>query len=713
VTARFAFVALLVVAAAGPAAAGARLADETSPYLRSHIKDAVDWRPWGTDALAEAARTGKPILLSIGYSACRWCHVMQRESYRDAETGTIINRHFVPILIDREERPDMDGLYQWKAAFLGRPTGWPLTMFLTPDGHAFFGGTYFPKEPIGEHPSFKTVLARVYETWQANREGLSSDAMKASELLGAALAPKAGTVTIAMLDHAADEFLKSVDPFHGGFDPPPKFPHGVVLEALWRAYLRTGNAEMREAVVLTLRKMAEGGIYDHVGGGFFRYATDAAWQVPHFEKMLDVNAVMLALLTEVWRETNDPLLAKRVRETADFMLNEMRLAGGAFATSLDAESDAPANRSRDGAYYLWSTNEIARTLGEATVLFRQAFALAAPENANIDGPDDPGTLYRTDATMAELAKAEVVSLDGLEEKLATSFKKLRMIRDMRPRPPRDDKMLADWNGMAIAALTEAGLAFGEKRWIKAAADAFAVAARALTGADGRLRQSWHMDRAGALAPVASIGQMARAALALYEAIGDKAYLDKAETWVDGALRNHWDNAEGGFFAAAVDAGRQAVRLKPAIDTANPSGNAVMAEVLARLYYLTGDEAKRGVAERILNVFGGTIEAQPFGTTGLMNATDTLRRALQVVLVGARGEAATEKLLRHAFRFSLPTRVLDVIADGTRLPDTHPAHGKGQVDGRPTAYVCRGAVCSLPVTDESGLSETLAAMRQGS
>jgi uncharacterized protein YyaL (SSP411 family) len=708
-----ALIVATVLAGATPALGGSRLAQETSPYLQSHVNDAVDWRPWGEDALAEAAREGKPILLSIGYSACRWCHVMQRESYTDAETGSLINQYFVPVLIDREERPDVDALYQWKAALLGRPTGWPLTMFLTPEGHAFFGGTYFPKEPIGEFPSFKTVLARVAEAWRANRDEITANAAKASAALGEALGPQPGTVTVAGLDAAARELLTMIDPFYGGFEPAPKFPHAVALEGLWRASLRTGDKAMGDAVVLTLGKMAEGGVYDHVGGGFFRYAIDPAWQVPHFEKMLDVNAVLLVLLTEVWRETGDSVLAKRVSETAAFLLNELRLANGAFATSLDAESDAPEGRSRDGAYYLWSARELERALGDNVGLFRQAFGLAAPERATVDGPDDPGILYRTEQDLAALAKDSGLPPAAVEERLEAALAALHAARAERPKPRRDDKVLADWNALAIVALAEAGLAFNEPRWLDAAAQAFAFAAQALVDDRGRLRQSWHRDRAGALAPVGSIAQMARAALTLYEATGDRTYRQKAETWIATALAHHWDMAHGGFFAAAPDAGLHVVRLKPGLDNPNPSGNAVASEVLARLYYLTGDESKRAAAERTLALFGGTLAAQPFGATGLINAADTLRRALQVVVVGTRGEPETNALLRKIFRTSLPTRVLEVIAPGEPLPETHPAYGKGQVDGRATAYVCRGAVCSLPVTDETALARTLIEMRQGS
>lgn len=693
---------LLVAAATGSAPAGAatRLAQETSPYLRLHAKDAVDWRPWGEAALAEAKRDEKPILLAIGYFACRWCHVMQRESYLDPAIAEIIHRDFVPVLVDREERPDLDAAYILQASMLGLPTGWPLTLFLSPAGEVFFGGTYYPKVETGGVPSFAKVLTEVAGVWRENPAALAAEAARLAVALRRSLVPRAGSLDADEIDAAQRSLLEQTDPFHGGFGKSTKFPRASALEALWRAHLRTGDKDYADAVVAALKAMAEGGIYDHVGGGYFRYTVDPEWRVPHYEKMLNVNAALLALLTETWRETGDDLLARRARETAAFLLAEMRLPSGAFASALDAESADAAGHKDEGTYYLWSETEVGRVLGPGAASFFAAYGLAPPERKERLTPGDPGTLYRAGAPMPGATHAE----DALS--------RLRAERSHRPRPERDDKLLADWNGIAVAAFAEAGLAFGERAWIEAARVAFADAARRLQTSSGRLAHSWHDGRAGAPAPVGSLAQMAKAALVLFEATGDPSYRERAETWIGQAVRDHWDDADGGFYQAAADAVPALARIKPIIDMPDASGNAATVEAMAKLYYLTGAEALRARAERALAATGGSASGDPVGSAGLLNAADTLRRGLQVVIVGRRGEAETDRLLARSFAFSLPARALLVIAPGQALPEGHPAFGKGQIDGRATAYVCRGTVCSLPAADSDALAESIRAMRAG-
>ena len=692
---------LVAAMAISSAQAAPRLAGETSPYLRLHANDPVDWRPWGAAALAEAKRDNRPILLAIGYFACRWCHVMQRESYLDPAIAGTVNREFIPVLVDREERPDVDAAYILQASLLGLPTGWPLTLFLAPSGEVFFGGTYFPKEDTGGVPSFTKVLTEVAAIWRDDPAALTAEAARAAGALRRALVPRAGSLGADEMNAAARALLEDVDPFRGGFGKSTKFPRAVGLEALWRAYLRTGDKDFAAAVAAALTAMAEGGIYDHVGGGFFRYAVDPEWRVPHYEKMLNVNAALLALLTETWRETRDELFARRARETAAFLLAEMRLPGGAFASALDAESADENGRKDEGTYYLWSETELERVLGSDAASFLAAYGLAPPERKERRTPGDPGTLYRTETPVSATA-----------ERIESALRRLRAERSRRAPPERDGKLLADWNGMAVAALAEAGLAFGERAWIEAAAQALADAARRLEIPSGRLAHSWHDGRAGAPAPVESLAQMAKAALVLFEATGDAAYLRRAEAWVRQAVRDHWDDAAGGFFQAAADAAPALARLKLVIDMPDPSGNAATVEALAKFYFLTGTEEMRASAERTLAATGGGVVDDPLGSAGLLNAADTLRRGLQVVIVGARGETETDRLLARIFAFSLPARALLVIPPGQRLPENHPAHGKGQIEGRATAYVCRGTVCSLPATDTDELAETIRAMRAG-
>ena len=690
----------LAVGMAVPAAAGHgrnQLAGQSSPYLRLHADDLVHWRTWGADALDEAKAADRPILLSIGYSACHWCHVMRRESFTDAETAEIINSLFLPVLIDREERPDLDSQYQVAAMVMGLPTGWPLTLFLTPSGRPFWGGVYFPKEPVAGLPSFKRVLRTVAETYEAESEAVHGDAAKVATVLRMLSMPRPGTVSVAEVDAVAAYLLGEVDTFMGGFGDEAKHPNTPALELLWRAFLRTGDGAYAAAVTATLEQMVIGGLYDHVGGGFFRYTVDPRWRVPHFEKMLDVNAAVLRLMTETWRETRDPDVERAVRGSVAFLLDEMRLAGGAFAGSLDADSRDSSGEEREGAFYTWSATEVRRLLGNRAQGFLDAFGIEPIEGEYLDSPDQAGTLYR---------KA------GIETAaLSAALTTLRNARAARSRPRRDSKVLADWNAMTVTALAEAAMAFGEPAWLDAARRAFAAATEVLVGTDGRLAHSWHDGVRGAPATVADYAMLAGAAVTLFEATGDTAYLRRAGRWADAAVADHWDDRHGGFYASASDAGPLLVRAKPVIDSPNPSGNAAMVDTLARLYYLTGDAARRDVAERTVAAFGGMASPPSFGVAGLVNAAETLRTALQVVVIGRRGDAGTDALIATVTGRSLPTRVLQVVAPGTTLPEGHPARGKGQEDGRATVYVCRGTFCSLPATDADTLADTLITMRR--
>jgi len=674
------------------------LVEESSPYLQLHKTDPVHWHPWTDAVLAEAKKAGKPILLSIGYTACHWCHVMQRESYANAETAAVINRLFFPILIDREERPDLDSLFQNAAFVMGLPGGWPLTMFLTPGAKPFFGGTYYPPEPRSGMLSFTQILQRVSQIYGEDPKGIAGQASKVTNILGSMSSAKPGEITPKLIDGAAETFLNMTDPLTGGFGEAPKFPQVEGMRLLWRAGLRTGEEKFTSAVKLSLDHMVRGGLYDHVGGGFFRYTVDGLWRVPHFEKMLDVNASLLSLMTEVWRETGDPVLASRIRETAAFLLSEMRIEGGAFAASLDADSLDANGEEEEGAFYIWSANEIDRVLGGKAKAFNTAFDIAATEGKNIDRPDDAGTLY--------MQEGAAERLDAFDASLA----KLKRHRAQRHRPRIDDKVLADWNAMTIRALNEAGAAMGRKDWVKAAGDAFAFISKNLMTEKGELAHSWRGGSTSGPATLTDLGLMTDAAISLYETTGVGEYLKQARAFAKQAMDGHWDNKEGGFFASAPSAGSVLVRAKPFDDEPNASGNAVMIQALARLYYLGGEAAYRKRAERTLGAYGGMAKDPYLGISGLLNAADTLMTALQVVVVGRREEPKTGELVGQVMARSLPSRVLQVIKPGESLPDGHPAQYKEQLDGLPTAYVCRGTVCSLPATDRLTLDETLVQMR---
>ncbi|MBX6322708.1 MAG: thioredoxin domain-containing protein [Rhodospirillaceae bacterium] len=672
-----------------------RLARETSPYLLQHKDNPVDWYPWGPEAFAAARRDNKPILLSVGYAACHWCHVMAHESFEDPETAALMNALFVNIKVDREERPDLDTIYQHALALLGQQGGWPLTMFLTPDGEPFWGGTYFPPAERYGRPAFSQVLTAIAEIYRREPEKVAGNTVALREALGKALRPQRGAVALPpdLADRVAEALVHEVDMQHGGLAGAPKFPQVPIFELLWRSWAHTRRPELRDAVTLTLTRIAQGGIYDHLGGGFARYSTDARWLVPHFEKMLYDNAELIGLFTLVWQETHDPLYAARVRETAAWVLREMRAepdAEGrrAFASSLDADSEG-----EEGRFYVWSEAEIDAVLGSESAFFKEIYDVTP--QGNWEG-----------ATILNRLRGPALLDEPGERRLAEARAKLLAVRDRRVRPGFDDKVLADWNGLMIAALAEASQAFAEPTWLAAAAEAFAFV-RETMARDGRLFHSWRRGVARHAATLDDYAQMIRAALALHEATGEATYLAAAQEWVAVLDRYYWDAAEGGYFMTADDADDVLLRPKSAVDAATPAGNGTMVGALARLFFLTGDEAFRARAEDILKAFSGSVAESVFGFATLLNGWEVLQRGVQVVIVGDRRRDDARALIDAVHATSQPNRVLSVVPPGAALPAGHPAVGKGQHEGRATAYICRGPVCSLPIAEPGALRAALA------
>ena len=664
-----------------------RLADETSPYLIQHKDNPVDWHPWGPEALARAKAENKPILLSVGYAACHWCHVMAHESFENDFIAALMNELFVNIKVDREERPDLDAIYQNALALLGEQGGWPLTMFLTPAGEPFWGGTYFPPTARYGRPGFGDVLNGIASVYRAEPERVATNVTALKEALHRLSAPAPGGPLAADAAlRAAERLVQEVDPVEGGIGGAPKFPQAPIFELLWRAWKRSGKDVFRSAVTTTLTRMSEGGIYDHLGGGFARYATDAEWLVPHFEKMLYDNALMIDLLTLVWQETRDPLYERRVRETAGWVLREMVAEGGGFAASLDADSEG-----EEGRFYVWREDEIDAALGPESELFKRFYDVT-PEG-NWEGKT---ILNRRRAPPAD-AKTEA--------RLAVARAKLLTLRERRVRPGWDDKVLADWNGLMIVALANAGHVFGERQWLDAAARAFAFV-RDRMSIEGRLQHSWRKGRLKPPGTLEDHAAMARAALALHEATAEGAYLDQARAWVAVLDRHHWDQDGGGYFTSADDTGDVIHRNRTAADSATPSGNGTMAAVLARLHYLTGEPDYRERAEAVQAAFAGMAQRNVFPFATLLNAADLLQSATQVVLVGAADDPGLARLEQAVLDRSLPNRILLKLADGDRLPASHPAAGKGRVEGRATAYVCRGQTCSLPIMEPAALGKAL-------
>jgi uncharacterized protein len=675
-------------------APGNRLCRETSPYLLQHQDNPVYWWAWGPEALAEAKRTGKPILLSVGYAACHWCHVMAHESFEDAETAHVMNDLFVNIKVDREERPDVDAIYMAALHELGEQGGWPLTMFLTSDAEPFWGGTYFPKESRYGRPAFAQVLkeiARIYREEQG-KVRQNADALKDR------LAPKfeeGGPDAIpgdAALNDLARRLLQLVDPTHGGIRGAPKFPQVQFFNFLWRAGLRYGLPNPLQAVELTLAHIAQGGIYDHLGGGFARYSVDERWLVPHFEKMLYDNALLLELMTEAWRETKSPLFAMRVSETVDWLLREMVTEEGGFASSLDADSEG-----EEGKFYVWSLAEIEEVLGP-----EDAKSFAEVYDVTPEGNFEGHTILNRINSL-ELRDA------ATEARLTLMRKKLLARRASRIRPGFDDKVLADWNGLMIGSLAKAAHAFDRPDWLAAAERAFAFVSTRMTSGV-RLLHSYRAGEAKAPATATDYANMIRAALALANVTGNVDYLNRARAWTQVLDQHYWAEGHGGYYLAADDTGDLIVRTINALDDATPNANGTMVSNLMALYLWTGEERYRDRAEGIVRGFSGAVSRNVFSHTGLLTGVIDLLAPAQIVIVVPEGGDARE-LRRALANLSVPGAVVQEVGEGDSIAANSPAHGKTSIGGKPTAYVCIGPQCSMPVTEPAALVETVKEARQ--
>jgi uncharacterized protein YyaL (SSP411 family) len=670
-----------------------RLDEETSPYLLQHKDNPVHWQAWSAETLAAAKQADKPILLSIGYAACHWCHVMAHESFENPEIAAAMNEGFVNIKVDREERPDLDAIYQHALALTGEHGGWPLTMFLTPDGEPFWGGTYFPPESRWGRPGFTQVLAAMRAAYTEDRDKVAKNVVALREALQKLGQPEGGAgFAPELLDRIAERLLREVDPLNGGIGTAPKFPQCGIFELLWRAWKRTRQQPYRDAVARTLTAICQGGIYDHVGGGFARYATDAHWLVPHFEKMLYDNAELIDLLTLVWQETRDPLYAQRVAETIAWVEREMTGLQGGFFSSLDADSEH-----EEGKFYVWDEAEIDAVLGEEAALFKRVYDVTPGGNW-----EEHNILNRS----KDLALADPET----ERVLAECRALLLAARAKRVRPGLDDKVLADWNGLMIAALANAGIVFDRSDWLARARAAFDFIGSAMTGADGRLRHSWREGRARHPATVDDYANLSRAALALYEASGDAALLAQVRAWLAVLDRHYWDPDGGGYFFAADDTEGLIARAKSATDAAVPAGNSTLVGVLTRLALLTCDDACLRRADQIVQTFAGEVARSFFPLATLINNAELMTKPVQIVLVGQPEDPAFAVLRRAVYEVSLPNRVVLIVSPDRALPEDHSAFGKGLVGGRPAAYVCNGPVCSLPLTDTQALIDNLSALR---
>ena len=666
-----------------------KLAQSTSPYLLQHKDNPVNWRTWGPEALEEAKQSGKPILISVGYAACHWCHVMAHESFENPATAAVMNELFVNIKIDREERPDLDSIFQTALNMMGEQGGWPLTMFLTSTGEPYWGGTYFPPEAKFGKPAFPDVLKEVSRLYRENSEQVAKNTQTIRTGLqrvfevnrpGAQLDP-------LTLDAAMKRLCQQFDVFHGGLFGAPKFPNVPVIELMWRAYSNTGLSQFQQAVDLTLINMCQGGIYDHLGGGFARYSVDDVWLVPHFEKMLYDNALMLDVLTTVWLHGRNPTYRSRIEETVGWTLREMVVDGGGFASSLDADTDG-----EEGKFYTWTESEIDSQLGKDAPLFKQVFDVRP--QGNWEGKN---VLHRLRMALA-LPAVQEGKLNALREKLLVH-------RDSRTRPSRDDKVLADWNGLMIHAMASAGDGLNRMDWQTAAVKAFWFVADSM-GRDDHLFHSWRNGQPGAAGIADDYANMARAALTLFELTGHKPYLEKAVSWVRVLDAEFWRHDIGGYAMTSNDGEERLVRVRTVLDGATPSANGMMMHVLARLFGLTGDKL---LAERysvLTQAFAEDARRQPSAAATYYCGFDLILRAVQIVIIGDKNSAGVAAFRDVFRRTNLVNKVILIIPPGEALHAGHPAVGRGQVDGKVTVYVCTGQTCSLPITDPGQLEVQL-------
>jgi uncharacterized protein YyaL (SSP411 family) len=662
-----------------------RLAQETSPYLLQHKDNPVDWYPWGEEALRLAQESDKPILLSIGYSACHWCHVMEHESFEDPEVAHFMNEHFVPVKVDREERPDLDDIYMNAVQGMTGQGGWPLTVFLDPDGVPFYGGTYFPPQSRYGMPSFRQVLEAVLEAWTGRREEIRAGAEETVERLRAAslLAPPPESLSPRVLDEAERALIERFDSINGGFGGAPKFPPASTLEFLMRRMTdrERDTSRIRAMVVLTLERMAKGGMYDQLGGGFARYSVDPHWLVPHFEKMLYDNALLARAYLHGWQITEDPFFRRVCRETLDWALREMRAPEGGFYSALDADSEG-----EEGKFYVWTSDEVREALGEEAEPLIAYWGLDAEpnfENANV--------LH--------------VARDEMDEALlARSRSRLYEIRSHRPWPGLDDKRVTSWNALMVAALADAGAVLKNERYLQAASECAAFIVTRVRDHDGRLLRTFKDSRPRLNAYLEDHAFLLEALLVLYEATFDTRWFIEARSIADTMIERFAD-PRGGFFTTSIDHERLVMRPKDIQDHPIPSGNSSAAFGLRRLSAFTGESEYESRAVGVFRLLHDAAGRHPEAFGHLLQAMHFhFAPPLEVALVGDSLEPFTD-VIRSGFRPS-------IVVAGMRPDDDEAQHevpllrGRSPVDGDPAAYVCRNFTCRLPVTSPEELAAEL-------
>jgi hypothetical protein len=678
-----------------------RLIGETSPYLLQHAHNPVDWYPWGPEALDRARREDKPILISIGYSACHWCHVMEHESFENERIAALMNELFVCIKVDREERPDLDHIYMSAVQMLTGHGGWPLTMFLTPAGEPFFGGTYFP--PVDRHgmPAFPRVLQGVAQAYREKRDQVRESVEQLRSGLERAEQPPAATdLSPRVALTSANALARHYDAEHGGLGGAPKFPNTMVFSLFLHAWGAMGEARFRRMTVDTLHRMAAGGIYDQLGGGFHRYSVDARWLVPHFEKMLYDNALLVRLALEAHQATGgDPECRRIVEETLAYVTREMTHPDGGFYAAQDADSEGV-----EGKFFVWTRDEVMAALGddvgEIVCRFYDVTAAGNFEGKNI--------LHRT-IDLEQLARTFARPVEEVTAIVADGRARLLARRETRVAPARDDKILTSWNALMIGAFAEAAKVLGRDEYRVVAERALDFVWTVLHR-DGRLLRTFKDGQAKLDAYLDDYAFLLNAVLDVYELTFDLDLIARATELADALLARFEDRERGGFFFTSSDHEQLVHRPKPVFDGSIPSGNAAAAMGLLRLFHLGGDTRFLAAAERTLRCFSGAMQANPFGFAHMLAAADLYeRKPREIVMIGAADDPARADLLARLHQQYLPDKIV-VAADPAASARLPVAEGKTQVDGRTTVYVCHAYTCSAPVTSWDAIGPLLGPLK---
>ena len=677
-----------------------RLARETSPYLLQHAHNPVDWYPWGTEAFETARRNGKPVLLSIGYSACHWCHVMERESFEDPETARLMNEHFISIKVDREERPDLDEIYMNCVQMMTGHGGWPMTVFLSADGEPFYGGTYFPPTDRHGMPSFRRVLLAVADAYRDRLSDMKSTAAKMIADL-ARIDPASTSeapLEAVLVERAADALSAAYDSRFGGLGRAPKFPNTMVFSLFLRAFELSGRRPFLEMTTSTLRAMAQGGVYDHLGGGFHRYSVDERWLVPHFEKMLYDNAQLVPLFLDTYRASGERFFLDVAEDILRYVAREMVSPEGGFYSTQDADSEG-----EEGKYFLWSRAEVISLLGEdAGEIFCRVYDVTDVGNF------EHRNILRVTLSEEQASKMFHKGPEEIRRLLPAARARLFASRERRIKPFRDEKILAAWNGLMLSACADALRVTGKPEY-RRLADGCAGFVRNRLWSGERLFHSYKDGEAKVHAFLDDYSALGLAFLDLYEATTAAEHFEWAELLAARMLELFWDDANGGFFYTPADHERLILRTKPVHDGSVPSGNSLAAMLCLRLHALTENERYSKVGERVLRLYRGSMVENPFAHAYLLAALDFYaRQPRQVVVVARGGREGAAELLEPLERTFQPNRVVvcyDPAAPPLKLPPF--AREKPLVDSRPTAYVCHRSSCSPPVTDWRSLHPLIA------